>query len=59
MYNMTAHALTDDLRVSQTHDILERLSRLVQERFNICHANIQFECRAEGQTRRQGDRRKE
>lgn len=43
LYAMTAHALTADLRVSQTHEILERISRLVKDRFGICHANIQFE----------------
>ena len=43
MHTMTAHALTTDLRVSQTHDLLERISGLVRERFNICHVNIQFE----------------
>ncbi len=44
MYTMTAHALTSDLRISETHDILDRLCQLVKERFNISHANIQFEC---------------
>lgn len=43
MYTMTAHALTDDLRVSETHRLLERLTNLVHDRFNISHANIQFE----------------
>lgn len=48
LYAMTAHALTDDLRVSQTHQILERLLRLIDERFHITHANIQFEHDREG-----------
>ena len=43
MYSMTAHALTADIRVSETHNILERISKLVRERFHINHANIQFE----------------
>lgn len=47
MYTMTAHALTVDLRVSETHDILERINSLVREKFNICHTNVQFECRGE------------
>jgi cobalt-zinc-cadmium efflux system protein len=44
MYTMTAHALTDDLQVSQTHELLDRIQKLLRERFNICHVNIQFEC---------------
>jgi len=43
MYTMTAHALTDNLKVSETHGILDRITKLIYDRFNICHANIQFE----------------
>ena len=48
MYAMTAHALTDNLRVSETHDLLEKISQLVRDHFNICHTNIQFEHHPEG-----------
>jgi len=47
MYTMTAHALTDDLKVSDTHALLEKISRCAREHFNICHANIQFEFQSE------------
>lgn len=43
MYTMTAHALTDDMKISDTHTLLDRICRLVHERFKISHANIQFE----------------
>jgi len=43
MYTMTAHALTDDMKVSDTHALLDRIGRLIHDRFKISHANIQFE----------------
>lgn len=49
MYTMTAHALTDDMKISDTHVLLDRICRLAHERFNISHANIQFEFHPDAQ----------
>jgi len=43
MYAMTAHVAIDDIRVSESKAILDQINRLVGERFEIGHTNIQFE----------------
>ena len=43
MYAMTAHIVVDDIPVSKSREILEEINRLVDEKFNISHTNIQFE----------------
>ena len=45
MYAMTAHVIVEDITVSQSRKILERINKLVEEQFNISHTNIQFEVR--------------
>ncbi len=43
MYAMTAHVAVEDIRVSESKEILDRINRLVAEHFEIGHTNIQFE----------------
>ncbi|MDI6792315.1 MAG: cation diffusion facilitator family transporter [bacterium] len=43
MYAMTAHILVDDIKISQSEEILRQINQLVAEEFNISHTNIQFE----------------
>ena len=43
MYAMTAHVAVVDIRVSESKAILDQINRLVAERFEIGHTNIQFE----------------
>jgi len=45
MYAMTAHIIVDDIPLSRSREILEKINKLVNERFNISHTNIQFEVR--------------
>jgi len=45
MYAMTAHVTVEDITVSQSHKILEKINQLVANEFNISHTNIQFEAR--------------
>lgn len=45
MYAMTAHVTVDDISVSKSRQILEKINKLVHEKFNISHTNIQFEIR--------------
>jgi cobalt-zinc-cadmium efflux system protein len=45
MYAMTAHVIVDDIPVSKSHEILGKINRLVDEKFNISHTNMQFEIR--------------
>ncbi|MBA7688512.1 Cadmium, cobalt and zinc/H(+)-K(+) antiporter [subsurface metagenome] len=45
MYAMTAHIVVDDIPISKSREILEEINRLVDEKFNISHTNIQFEIR--------------
>jgi cobalt-zinc-cadmium efflux system protein len=45
MYAMTAHVIVDDIPLSKSRQILEKINRLVDEKFNIGHTNIQFEVR--------------
>ena len=43
MYAMTAHVAVEDIRVSESKEILDQINQLVKERFEIGHTNIQFE----------------
>ena len=43
MYAMTAHVAVNDIRVSESKVILDKINHLVEERFEIGHTNIQFE----------------
>ncbi len=43
MYAMTAHVAVDDIRISESNLILDQINRLVRERYEIGHTNIQFE----------------
>ncbi len=43
MYAMTAHVIIEDIKLSQSHKILEKINQLVANEFNISHTNIQFE----------------
>jgi len=45
MYAMTAHIIVDDIPVSRSRKILGKINKLVEEKFNISHTNIQFEVR--------------
>jgi Co/Zn/Cd efflux system component len=45
MYAMTAHVIVEDITVSQSHKILQKINKLVANEFNISHTNIQFEVR--------------
>jgi cobalt-zinc-cadmium efflux system protein len=49
MYAMTAHVhLKRDLPVSQSEELGRRLERMLDERFEINHATLQFEARPAG-----------
>ena len=43
MYSMTAHVTIDDLSISESEEILGNIVRLLDEKFDIQHVNIQFE----------------
>lgn len=43
MYALTAHVTIPDMLVSETREILTQINALLDERFDIQHANIQFE----------------
>ncbi len=45
MYAMTAHVIVDDITLSKSRQILEKINGLVANKFNISHTNIQFEVR--------------
>jgi len=44
IYAMTAHILVDDMALSQSLEILDKINQLVDEHHHIRHTNIQFEC---------------
>ena len=43
MYAMTAHAIVEDMKISESSTLLDRINHLVEEHFEIGHTNIQFE----------------
>lgn len=43
MYAMTAHAIVEDMKISESSAVLDQMNRLLEDRFNIGHTNIQFE----------------
>lgn len=46
VYALSAHVLIDDVLTSHTTEILEKINRLLQERYKIQHTTLQFECEA-------------
>lgn len=44
MYAMTAHIVIEDCHISAANELLEKINKLLEERFHIEHTNIQFEC---------------
>lgn len=44
IYAMSAHVDTKDLLISETNVIMKKINSLVNEKFNIGHTVIQFEC---------------
>lgn len=44
IYAMSAHVGVADLHISETTELLERINRLLNEKFKIGHSTIQFEC---------------
>ncbi len=44
MYSLTAHVVIGDCHLSTANEFLHKINKLLKERFNIEHANIQFEC---------------
>jgi cobalt-zinc-cadmium efflux system protein len=44
MYAMTAHVKVGDIRLSEGGTILAELCRVLNDRFDIAHSNIQLEC---------------
>ncbi len=39
-----AHVLVDDIFVSKTDSIIEKIEKLLHNKFEICHVTLQFEC---------------
>lgn len=44
IYALTAHVVIEDCHVSKANKVLEKINRLVEDKFHIEHTNIQFEC---------------
>ena len=44
MYAMSAHVKVGDIKLSETEAILAKICELLNNRFDITHASIQFEC---------------
>lgn len=44
MYSLTAHVVIEDCKLSSANELLEKIKNLLEERFNIEHTNIQFDC---------------
>lgn len=44
MYSLTAHVVIEDCKLSSANELLEKINNLLEERFNIEHTNIQFDC---------------
>lgn len=44
LYALSAHVLIDDQLTSQSDKLLAAIQEVLEERFNIHHATIQFEC---------------
>ncbi len=43
MYSLTANIVLSDMKISETKDILHRINHVLEDEFNIKHANIQFD----------------
>lgn len=44
MYALTAHVVIEDCKVSSAAEFLKHINKVLKEKFNIEHTNIQFEC---------------
>ncbi len=44
IHAMSAHVLVDRIHVQQTEALINEISRMVSDRFNIIHTTLQFEC---------------
>ncbi len=44
MYALTAHVVIEDCKLSAANELLEKINKLLEERFDVEHTNIQFEC---------------
>jgi cobalt-zinc-cadmium efflux system protein len=44
MYALTAQVVIEDCKVSDANELLEKINKLLEERFRVEHTNIQFEC---------------
>jgi cobalt-zinc-cadmium efflux system protein len=44
MYALTAQVTIEDCRISETSILLDKINKLVKDKFHIEHTNIQFEC---------------
>jgi len=43
--SLTAHIVLEDLPLRKTEEIRTSINKLLSERFQICHTNLQFECK--------------
>jgi Co/Zn/Cd efflux system component len=43
MYALTAHVAVENIPIMETHTILDKINRVLDERYHITHTNIQFE----------------
>lgn len=43
MYALTCHVVVDDIKVSQGYPIKEKIKKLLKEKYDIGHTNIEFE----------------
>jgi len=43
MYALTAHVAVENIPIAETRSIMVKINRILDERFHITHANIQFE----------------
>jgi cobalt-zinc-cadmium efflux system protein len=44
IYAMSAHVLVDDILMSRTGEILQKITHVLKEQYGIVHTTIQFEC---------------
>lgn len=44
MYALTCHIVTEDMKVSQSCQLRDKINKLLEEKFKIGHTNIEFDC---------------
>lgn len=44
VYSMSAHVGVQELHISETTALLDKINKILKDRFNIGHCTIQFEC---------------